>query len=494
MIRVAKIHSLKVDQSATPGLKSRQVLTGFVQRSDEAAVALTDGSSRLAGPGDRPRDRKGGAGWAVPAVPRSLVIFAHDLSAALASLGLAWLLRQNGQAIWADLRLVADDAPLFLALAGASFLAFGLHRRIWSYTSVGELAAIVKASTWAVVLFLAVAWTAGRTTAVPPALWVVQWLILVVLLCGTRLAYRFAKTRVRRARAGAARASTTRDVPVLLYGCGPMAALFVGAVQSAPGSRLRVVGIIEDAGTPRGRYVHNVPVLGEPRDLDRIVADLAVQGIHPQRLVITRPADRLPPELRTFAEHCGARHGMELHVLPEMLGVPADAAASEAARGASAPERAYLRARRPVELGVSALALLLLMPLMGLIALVVLLDQGRPILLRQVHPGRSMRPFTLYKFRTLRGPCYADGALLQERARTSPVGRVLRRSRLDELPQLVNVLRGEMSFIGPRPLAPRDLSERITERIALPPGITGWAEVNGGDRLSIEERIALEMP
>jgi lipopolysaccharide/colanic/teichoic acid biosynthesis glycosyltransferase len=105
-----------------------------------------------------------------------------------------------------------------------------------------------------------------------------------------------------------------------------------------------------------------------------------------------------------------------------------------------------------------------------------------------------MRPFTLYKFRTLRGPCYADGALLQERARTSPVGRVLRRSRLDELPQLVNVLRGEMSFIGPRPLAPRDLSERITERIALPPGITGWAEVNGGDRLSIEERIALEMP
>jgi lipopolysaccharide/colanic/teichoic acid biosynthesis glycosyltransferase/glycosyltransferase involved in cell wall biosynthesis len=254
-----------------------------------------------------------------------------------------------------------------------------------------------------------------------------------------------------------------------------------------------VVGIIEDAGTPRGRYVHNVPVLGEPRELDRIVADLAVQGIHPQRLVITRPADGLPAELRTFAEHCGARHGMELHVLPEMLGVPADAAASEAAaRGASSPERAYFRARRPVEVGVSALALLLLMPLMGLIALVVLLDQGRPILLRQVHPGRSMRPFTLYKFRTLRGPRDADGAPLPERARTSPVGRALRRSRLDELPQLVNVLRGEMSFIGPRPLSPRDLRERIIERIALPPGITGWAEVNGGVRLSVDERIALE--
>ena len=86
------------------GTESRQVLTDVVRPSDEAAVALTNGSSLLAGPGDRPPDRRGGAGWPVPAVPRSLVICAHDLSAALASLGLALLLRQNGQAIWADLR------------------------------------------------------------------------------------------------------------------------------------------------------------------------------------------------------------------------------------------------------------------------------------------------------------------------------------------------------------------------------------------------------
>jgi colanic acid biosynthesis glycosyl transferase WcaI len=152
------------------------------------------------------------------------------------------------------------------------------------------------------------------------------------------------------------------DVPVLLYGCGPLASLFVGAVQSTPGANLRVVGIVDDAGTPRGRSVHHVPVLGGPQDLDRIIADLAVQGIHPQRLVLTRTADGLSPEALLFAEHCRARHGVELHFLPDLLGLPAGAVASAAARAPAARERAYIRARRPVELALSALALLVRKP------------------------------------------------------------------------------------------------------------------------------------
>jgi hypothetical protein len=204
-----------------------------------------------------------------------------------------------------------------------------------------------------------------------------QWLILVVLLCGTRLAYRFAKTAARRARAGAQRPAVTREVPVLLYGAGPLAALYVGAVRSTPGTNVRVVGIIEDAGTPRGRYVHDVPVLGGPEDLDRIVAELAVQGIHPERLVLTRSAERLPLEVRAFAERCRARHGVELHFLPDLLGVPSCAITSDPASASGASERAYFRVRRPVEVSLSALGLLVLMPLVGLIALLVLVDRAR---------------------------------------------------------------------------------------------------------------------
>jgi lipopolysaccharide/colanic/teichoic acid biosynthesis glycosyltransferase len=141
---------------------------------------------------------------------------------------------------------------------------------------------------------------------------------------------------------------------------------------------------------------------------------------------------------------------------------------------------------------LSALGLLVLMPLVGLIALLVLVDQGSPILFRQVRPGRGNRPFTLYKFRTMRDPCDGRGGPLADPERTSFLGRVLRRTRLDELPQLVNVLRGDMSFIGPRPLLPRDLPARASARIAIRPGITGWAQVNGGQHLSAEEKVALD--
>jgi hypothetical protein len=111
-------------------------------------MALTTTSPLLARPATRRVDPKGVARWPLPPISRSAVIFAHDLSAALASLVLAFLLREGGHGIWADAQSLVYAAPLFLALAGTSFLTFGLHRSIWSYTSIGDLSAIVKASSW----------------------------------------------------------------------------------------------------------------------------------------------------------------------------------------------------------------------------------------------------------------------------------------------------------------------------------------------------------
>ena len=92
----------------------------------------------------------------------------------------------------------------------------------------------------------------------------------------------------------------------------------------------------------------------------------------------------------------------------------------------------------------------------------------------------------------MRGPCDGQGVALPDAERTSAVGRALRRMRLDELPQLFNVVRGDMSFIGPRPLLARDQPDWVTERIAIRPGITGWAQVHGGQQLSVEEKLALD--
>ena len=142
-------------------------------------------------------------------------------------------------------------------------------------------------------------------------------------------------------------------------------------------------------------------------------------------------------------------------------------------------------------LGLAALAL----PLLALIAL-VRIKLGRPVFFRQTRPGLHGQPFQMVKLRTMtdaRGP---DGALLPDAERLTPFGRFLRASSLDELPELWNVLKGDMSLVGPRPLLMEYLPLYTPEqarRHEVRPGITGWAQVNGRNALSWEEKFALDV-
>ena len=156
--------------------------------------------------------------------------------------------------------------------------------------------------------------------------------------------------------------------------------------------------------------------------------------------------------------------------------------------------QAYLK--RVFDIVVSAVALTVLAPVMGLIALLVWRTMGRPVLFRQARPGLHGKPFVMYKFRTMRDLRDAEGNLLPDEARLTPFGRWLRATSLDELPELVNVLRGEMSLVGPRPLLMEYLERYTPEqarRHEVKPGITGWAQIHGRNNLSWEERLRLDV-
>lgn len=152
--------------------------------------------------------------------------------------------------------------------------------------------------------------------------------------------------------------------------------------------------------------------------------------------------------------------------------------------------------KRILDLTLALIGLVLFSPIIAIIALLVLVFHGRPVIFRQERPGYHGKPFTLYKFRTMTNERDFHGDLLPDDSRLTPLGRYLRATSLDEIPELFNVLRGDMSWVGPRPLLMQYLDRYTPEqarRHDVLPGITGWAQINGRNIISWEDKFAYDL-
>jgi exopolysaccharide biosynthesis polyprenyl glycosylphosphotransferase len=291
----------------------------------------------------------------------------------------------------------------------------------------------------------------------------------------------------------------------LVIGPGRTVDMVARRVSTHPETRLELVG---DLSSKTEATATELPRLGSLSDISRVARELGIE-----RVVVTEQ-ELSEVDTERLIERCKVE-GLALTFLPQHYGLLGPGI--ELNRLAelpvldfrfSDPPRSTMAMKRAVDLFVSAFVLLVLSPLLALIALAILLDTGRPVLFRQRRAGQEGRPFTMVKFRTMvvgaeqQLPELIDLASLDQPAfkirddpRVTRVGRFLRRTSLDELPQLINVLRGDMSLVGPRPeeLAIVELyDERQRGRLAVKPGVTGPMQVYGRSDLTFEERLAME--
>lgn len=286
----------------------------------------------------------------------------------------------------------------------------------------------------------------------------------------------------------------------IVVGAGWAGRTLVKAVLAHADTEYDLVGFVVDDPGRQGAHVDGLPVVGTSRDLVRLVEEHAV----PEVIVAVTHRGGLDAGLLQALIDCRERgvHISEMQAVYEQLTgrVPVEHAGRNlhiALPVDRDPSRIYLALKRGSDILAGLIGILLTLVLLPAVALATRIDGPGPVFYRQVRVGRGGRPFALVKLRTMMPQAEADGPRWAQEndARVTRVGRLLRRLHLDELPQAINLLRGEMSLIGPRPERPEFVAEIENHipfyraRHAVRPGITGWAQVNYPYGSSVEDAL-----
>lgn len=429
-----------------------------------------------------------------------LPVVAFDACCVISSPIIALVLRNNLDISLEQISRLLPYTLVYSAVAGGCFALSEANCGLWSYASLPDVVRIAKITAISILLSLLIVFATTRLDNVPRSLPIIQFLVVIVAMAGARGAYRhfFAPF------SSLQNSGEPNQEQILLIGLSEPADVYLRVFERLTHAPIAVAGVLTEERTLHGRYVRGRPVDGSPADLNYHLQNYEVHGINVRRAVICVPWAQLSAASKRALLDAQQSSNLEIDMFADRLalvepemnssgkGQGLDEACPEPRASSAGMGGAYAPVKRSFDILGALSLLVLLSPLLVTICLLVIIDLGLPVTFWQQRPGRFGKPFRIYKFRTMRPVFDSKGRAISPENRRSLIGGLLRRSRVDELPQLYNILIGDMSFVGPRPLLPIDQPRYARERLMVRPGLTGWAQINGGRDVSIEEKDALD--
>jgi exopolysaccharide biosynthesis polyprenyl glycosylphosphotransferase len=466
--------------------------------------------------------------WAVPLVKTCLAL--TDSTLAVASFVSAFYLRHHatilqrtsaGNFTWtSDFAPYAVLLPLVISIRLLLLRNYDLYRLRGEFSFVDDLARVFKATAIGSLLMVAAAFmyrggVTFRTFSYSRGIFALDFVLALASIAIVRMLLRAGQIAARR--------RGVNLIPTLIVGRGAEAALCIQEMRAHPELGYRVIGIVENGQvtTRSPSAFEGVSVIGTLKDLPA-----AIRESQANEVIISDP--NVPGEaLFDVMIQTGRRRGVEFRIAPTLLNcLPSK---TEIDQVGSLPmvtlfrsplSQAARAAKRASDLLIASVTLIILAPLWLLIALLIKLDSRGPVFYKQERVGMDGRVFLFYKFRTMQagvddaehrefqvryikgepesnlGDAERPAYKLRNDRRVTRVGRILRKTSLDELPQLFNVLRGDMSVVGPRPPIPYEVESYELwhrKRLDMKPGITGLWQVSGRNRLPFDEMVQMDL-
>jgi lipopolysaccharide/colanic/teichoic acid biosynthesis glycosyltransferase len=284
---------------------------------------------------------------------------------------------------------------------------------------------------------------------------------------------------------------------IVIIGASRLAWFFIKLIEEFAANESQIVAVLDERPQFQYRSLNGHLIAGSPVNISKIFDEYLTHGIEIHKIVVANPFEDFSQLAQAEIERISEKRSIAVQILSEHLllsrsarptATPADAVVMHA----ECSDRPIWKIKRLLDILLAVVTLIAVAPVAAVVAILVLIDVGPPIVFWQQRLGRLGRPLHVYKFRTMRAPFDRKGRQIPDSVRLSSIGRLLRAARLDEIPQLWNILSGSMSAVGPRPLLAVDQPKTLSLRLRATPGLTGLAQISGGKLISIEEKDALD--